>query len=126
MSLLLLLDGQSRGVPGYLPGLNQRFLDQHPRYHASTVNSLPILYPEESGAAFKLYLDGTLMGTITDADATRSINQVGNVCGARCYTTYNSGVPDFLIAKIADLIVDNAALSDADIAWLANDENYLI
>lgn len=49
MSLLLLLDGQSRGVPSYLPGLNQRFLDQRPRYHDSTINSLPILYPEESG-----------------------------------------------------------------------------
>lgn len=79
-----------------------------------------------SGAVFKLYLDGVHIGTQTDADATRSLNQVGNLAGAWAYTTYNSAVLTIAGMKIADLIVDNVALSDADIAWLANDENYLI
>ena len=54
MSLLLLLAGSSSSAPAFDPSslsnLNQRFLDEDPTYYGSTVNSYPILTPEESGA----------------------------------------------------------------------------
>lgn len=80
-----------------------------------------------SGAVWKLYFDGVLVQTQTDADATRSVNQCGCLVAAWGFgATYNTSLTFFLDGRIADLIVDNVALSDVDIAWLANSSNFLI
>lgn len=79
-----------------------------------------------SGAVWKLYLDGSLVDTVTDADATRSVYQCGCLIGAWGFATYNTSISFYWDGRIADMIIDNIALPDVDIAWLANDENFLI
>jgi len=81
---------------------------------------------KRSGAVWTLWVNGVLDATQTDADATRTVQQVGNLAGAWGFTAYNTSLNYYFVGDIADLIVDNVAMSDADIAWLASDGNYLI